>query len=376
MTATPDSLCSQSIGELFSSAISIKILLLLSLKGQHAAEFCTQTGHAAAAVLPKIQQLEERALVSRTNRSYTLTPLGGVLAKKIAALFHIEAGDLAVESPGDEMSSAVLDLYARHAREINLIVRSGIRTRIALALLNGVTERDLLREEVGCRSSNFRTNIRTMIDAGMVSEETEGVRLTPQGSRIASAVADISELYCLILKHRDFWRDHELQNLPDFALDSLGELIESEMIQDSPLDYFRTYDHYLGIIAGARHIHGISSMTNPGVADAIGAKAVAGVPVELVISPELALHLHREPYKKKVESLFTYPHFQFYVTREPLPLGLTVTDAYLSMKLFFVGTTSYDLQRGFFSTSPRARAWGERLFDHYKKRSIPLEEYL
>lgn len=370
------SLCSQGIGELFSSAISIKILLLLCLKGQQATEFCTQTGHAAAAVLPKIQQLEARALVSRTNRSYALTPLGGVLATKIASLFHISVGDLPVEGAGDEMSSAVLDLYARHTREINLIVRSGIRTRIVFALLNGITDRDLLREEVGCRSSNFRTNIRTLIDAGQVIEETDGVTFTPQGAKIASAVADISELYCLVLKHRDFWREHELQNMPDFALDSIGALIDSEIIRDSPLDYYRTYDHYQGIIGGARHIHGISSMTNPGVADAIGARAVAGVPVELVISPELALHLHKEPYRKKIESLLAYPHFQFYVTRDPLPLGLTVTDAYLSMKLFFVGTTSYDLQQGFISTSPRARAWGERLFDHYKKRSIPIEEYL
>jgi predicted transcriptional regulator len=372
--------------DLFSSAINIKILLLLSGQELSVEGLCAETGHVHPAVQPRIRQLEEHGLVIRTDRSYALTTLGTVLAAKIVGLFSIPADPPAPPTDGGEgvhrtrprsgHPPAVLDRYAAHMKEINLVVRSGIRTRMLLALSGGKTDRYRLREVTGCCSSNFRTNMRSLIEAGLVREQVDGVVLTPRGEALASQVAEIVPLYGLILKHREFWRDHELRNLPGFALDSIGSLVESEIIRDSSVEFFKTYEHYLGIIAGANRIHGITSMANPGIAAAIAVRVIEGVPAEIIVPPDLARHLYEEPYRKQVEFLSTFPHFQFRVTDLPLPPGITVTDAYLSMKLFFTGSTTYDLLNGFVSTSPEGRAWGERLFAYYREHSVPIGEFM
>ncbi len=374
----------------FSSAISIKVLLLLSGKVLSMAGLCAEIGHVHAAVLPKIRQLEEHGLITRTDGSYALTTLGTVLAAKIVALFSIpaEISDDALSSLPDDgegvvrelpltgHTSAVLDLYAAHVREINLVVRSGIRTRMLLALLNGRMDRDFLRGLTGCSSSNFRTNMRNLVNGGLVREHVDSFVLTPRGRAFASQVREFVPLYCLILKHLEFWGGHALRNLPGFALDTIGALVESEIICDDSVDYFQTYEHYLSIIAGAKHIHAITSMANPSIADAIGAMVIKGTPAEIIVPPDLALHLYQEPYLEKVTYLSTFPHFQFYVTDLPLPPCITVTDAYLSMKLFFTDMTTYDLQNGFVSTSPEACAWGDRLFTYYRRNSVPIEEFI
>jgi predicted transcriptional regulator len=378
------------IQKLFSSAISVKILLLLAGNERTVAEVCAETGHVHPAVMPRVRQLEALGLITQTDESYALTTLGTVLAGKIASLFSIPDGLPGDDTPSPEDAgevllrarsaplhpSVVLDRYAAHMKEINLVLRSGIRTRMFLALLDGRTDRGLLRGVTGCCSSNFRANMRGLIGAGLIREHADGVVLTPRGEALASSVAEIVPVYGLIIRHRDFWREHSLRNLPEFALGSIGALVESEIIRDSSVEYFQTYEHYLSIVAGAKQIHGITSLANPGVAAAIAARVVEGIPAEIVVPPELALRLYEEPYREKVEFLSMFPHFKFHVTDLPIPPGITVTDAYLSMKLFLAGTTTYDLLNGFVATSPAALAWGERLFAYYREHSVSIGEFL
>ncbi len=387
------------IRDLFSSAVSIKILLLLLGAGRSIPEICAESGHVHGAVLAKIRRLEEHGTVAHQNETYTLTTLGTVLATKILPLYtgmDVDADDKSQtppvsdtpavegnEGPGGLRYQAAFprlpdlrDHYERRMKEVNIVFRSGIRTRTLLALADGATDRDVLRSVTGCGSSHFRTNLKKLIEAGLVREDMNGISLTPRGLDVASRIQEIIPLTALILRHQEFWRDHDLRNLPWFALDSIGDLAESEIIHDEANEFFRTYEHYMGIIAAAHHIHGITGMANPGIADAITLRVVDGFPAEIIVPPELARHLYTETYRTKVQYISTISHFGFLVTERPIPPCMTVTDTHLSMKMHFKGSNTYDFMNGFVSTAPEALAWAERVYEYYRKSAIPIEEYI
>jgi predicted transcriptional regulator len=364
----------EEIRKIFNSTICIKILLAMNGNPVTKAGLCAQTGNAPAALQAKLRRLEEGGLVRRENGLYALTAAGRLLAPKIASLIGRFAGEPA--GAGGMPPSEMLAVYAEHMNEIHMVLRSSLLTRMLLLLDGEPVDRNRLRELVGCSSPNFRGNIKKLIDTGMVREEGRRFSLTPAGSAIAGGLRDATLTQAVVAEHRGFWEEHSLEGLPDFSLDTIGDLIGSEHIHNTPVDYFYTYSSYLEIIARAKQIHGVTNLANPGVADAIGARVVEGNPVELVVSPDLALHLHEEPYAERIRALAAYPHFQFYVTTLPISLGLTVTDTHLSMKLYLTDGITYDIQNGVVSRSPEAIAWGERLFQHYKRRSIPIVEFM
>ena len=386
------------IRDLFSSAVSIKILLLLLGTHRSIPEICAESGHVHGAVLAKVRRLEEYGMIAHESETFTLTTLGTVLAAKILPLYTgrdmgADEKTLAAAVPDTPAADEgqkdglcqlpafphVPDIrghYERQSKSINLVFRSGIRTKMLLALDTGATDRDVLRDVTGCGTSHFRTNLRHLIDAGLIREGRDGISLTPRGEDITSSIHQIVPLAALIVRHREFWQNHDLRNLPWFALESLGALAESEIIHDDGKEFFRTYEHYLGIIASARHIHGITGMANPGIADAITRRVMEGFPGEIIVTPELARHLYDEQYRDKVHHISAIPHFRFLVTERPIPPCMTVTNAYLSMKMFLTGSDTYDFMNGFVSTAPEALAWAERVYAYYRKSAVSIAEYL
>jgi len=60
----------------------------------------------------------------------------------------------------------------------------------------------------------------------------------------------------------------------------------------------------------------------------------------------------------------------------PDSFSFTVTDKCFTMKFNMKNTSVFDSAQGLVSSSEEARAWGEQLFNHYKKQSVPIMEYL
>jgi len=370
------------VQKLFFSSITLKILLALIDTSLSKAELCTQTGNTHSALQAKIRHLEEAGLVRRSKGAYALTAAGSLLAPKIASLVArfaekpVGAGETPCGGAISDTMSPVLMVYQEHMKEIHMVLRSSALTRILLLLGEKPMTRHRLREIIGSSSPNFRANIKKLIDIGLVREEGYRFSLTPPGNGIARGLEDFLLTYAVVTEHRAFWEEHSLGGLPAFALDTIGDLIDSELIHNTPVDYFYTYSSYLDIIARANHVHGVTNQGSPGVADAIGKRVAEGNPVELVVSPDLALHLYEEPYTDRVRALAVYPHMQFYVTNVPISLGLTVTDNDLSIKLYLADGITYDIQNGLVSTAPEALAWGERIFQYYKRHAVTIEEFM
>jgi predicted transcriptional regulator len=364
---------------LSGSALGIKILFLLKSGARNPFTLSEATGSSMPALLAEINTLIREGLIERVRNEYVLTNSAGIIAPQLIE-FITAAGMLNRERNGEDAEpvqvdeSISIDALMDILTTIQTLCRSWIVAGSLFALSNGTKTRSELCDVADCTATAFIPRIRWLEAMGLVREERCKYTLTPEGTAVAAEMERVTATFAAVMRHRDFWNSHSIDHLPEFAIHAFGDLADAEIIRDNPTNYLLNYEHYLSLLAKAAYVHGFSAMANPSISDAIGARAMAGIPIELIVSPELAYQLYQKPYREKVALLSTVKHLQFRVTDLPIPMGLTVTDRCISAKLFGRDGV-YDMQNGLFCTSPEAREWGERLFAYYKEHSVPMEEH-
>ncbi|WP_165394783.1 helix-turn-helix transcriptional regulator [Methanofollis fontis] len=374
--------CHPGIQSFFRSTLGIKILLLLRDGPLSPHRLCTAAGNTMPAVVSKLNIFVNEGLIERCQDQYALSNAARIITPHlIDVIAAVRSEENHVPGTGRETlekksSQHLIDRFIENQKAIRTVFRSGIVAGILLELNEGQKNRPRLHRVSGCTSNALTPRIRWLERMGWVTERRHTYRLTQTGSGVAATMEEFVVTFATATRHGDFWNTHSLERFPGFALHTIGDLVEAEIISDEPTSFFLNYERYLDLLADADYIHGFTSMANPGFADAIGARVMAGVPVEIVVSPDLAYHLHQEPYQEKVASLYRFRNLQFRVTELPLPMGLTVTERCLSSKLFLRDEMVFDTQNGLVCSSPEAHAWGERLFEYYKRHSIPMQEYI
>jgi predicted transcriptional regulator len=266
-----------------------------------------------------------------------------------------------------------IKIYEKHQKLIHSLYNSRLKIQILLTLLHHTASLSRLRDVTGSTSQALIPKIRSLENQGLIEAANYEYRLTPLGGVVAMNVEGFVQLIGGIDQHNTFFTSHDLSDLPETFLLSIGDLYNAEPKQDTTTDMFYVYSHYLEILKDAEYIHGISSVASPGLAQFIAEKVVAGISVELVVNHEVVELLTTEPYASNMIGLAEYPNFSVLITGEKLRVGLTVTDKYLSLGLFKKDTNIYDSSSDLFSSDPRAVEWGENLFQYYKDRSTKLD---
>ncbi|MCK4269853.1 MAG: DUF1724 domain-containing protein, partial [Methanogenium sp.] len=160
------------------------------------------------------------------------------------------------------------------------------------------------------------------------------------------------------------------------AISTIHELYEIVLVQDTAENPFKNYQNWMRIIADAEYLHGISNYIIPSLADALATRFIEGIPGEVIQTREVAKKLFQEPYIRYTKDLESYPNVRLLVADVPDSFSFTVTDKCITIKFNMKNNSLFDSSQGLVSSSEEARVWGERLFNHYKKQSIPIMEYL
>lgn len=272
----------------------------------------------------------------------------------------------------DDGNLPAIKIYEKMKDEVQLIYRSRLLTEILLSLIDSNKTLPQFREITGSTSQAIIPKIRKLEAMHLIDDVNREYMLRPLGKVIASKIADFSMVLETINEHRDFWSNHYLEGVPESLLNEIGNLHNSRIISDTNADIFNVYANYLKIIRSARHIYGISAVISSGHADVIGERIIQGIPVELVVSQDVALQLKDEPYSGKINALADYDNFRLMVV-DDIKVGMTVTDGCLSLGLYRKDGVAYDTTTDLFSFDHRAILWGEKLFEYYKNKAEILE---
>ncbi len=269
--------------------------------------------------------------------------------------------------------TAPLKIYNEFHGDIQAIFRSRLLTQILLVLGDGTKPLSVLRDVTGSSSQALIPKIRQLEALHYVESVRGDYALTPMGRLVEPEIGRLAALMGVFQRHREFWVEHEIEGIPPGSLIEIAHLYNAEVIRDVEEDIFAVYATFLSILKKASWIHGVSSVMSPVHANVITEAILDGKEVELIVSQELAPRLIDEQYSALRRAVNGHTNFRIYISSEPIRLGMTVTDAYLSLGLYKYDTNSYDAATDFVSTDTAAVAWGERLFKRYKSTARILQ---
>ncbi|WP_305064675.1 helix-turn-helix transcriptional regulator [Methanococcoides sp.] len=263
----------------------------------------------------------------------------------------------------------ILEIYRKAGDDVQAIYRSRLITEILLSLDEGSKTLFQLREITGSTSQALIPKIRKLESDQLIEAKEHGYCLTRLGKIVASRIADSFMTMGTINKHKHFWSDHCLEDIPTSLLKEVGCLYNSEIISDTNIEIFNLYSTNLKIIKEAEHVFGVSSVVTTEYADFISERVCEGIAVELIVTADVVEQLKQEPYVEKINALKDYENFKLMTMADNIFGGLIVTDKCLSLSLYKKDGVTYDITSGIFSFDSMAVGWGKRLFGYCKNRS-------
>jgi predicted transcriptional regulator len=266
-----------------------------------------------------------------------------------------------------------LEVYNANYKLIQTIYSSRLKIQILLSVARKPKTLSELREITGSTSQAIIPKIRRLEDLSLIEPIDHGYAITPIGRILVTKIEDFVMTIGELMKHREFWAAHDVEGIPQPFLYQIGDLISSDVKFDTTEDMFHVYSHFITILQQAAYIHGISSVMNPQIADVLAEKVIAGVQVELIVSRNVGEGLMQEPFLTKIQQLKPFQNFKVWMIDEPLHLGITVTDKYLSLGLNSRANAVYDSSADMYSSDAKARDWAERLFQYYKNRATLMK---
>ena len=259
-----------------------------------------------------------------------------------------------------------LEIFNTYQDGIQKLFRSRLLLQIMISLGEGKKTLTELRGVTDTTSQTLLPKIRFLEGLHYIHHHNDGYHLTPQGNVISSQVRDHIRTGYLFSVNPKFWSSHYLEALPAPFLRDIGDLCNATIVETSNTDIFSVLECFFEMIEDAERISVVSSFMSHNHADALIKKVKEGVHVEMVVNPEIAEELRKDPFRSKIEEAEEYDHFRVYVAPSPLYIGLTVTDATLSFGLCRNDDYKYDISSDLIATDGPALAWGDRLFSYYK----------
>lgn len=260
--------------------------------------------------------------------------------------------------------------YDLAEEQIKAFSRSGVRAKTMLCLKDGPKTAADLESLIGTRSSTILHSIKAMRDEHLIKKTDCGYALTNIGNIQALLLNDLVDCIITLGEHKDFWLSHEIGCIPVELQKDIGVLMHSEIISPDQANIFRCHEHYLERLRQANEIYGVSPITAPGYSEAIRQAVERGAEVELVITGDV-LEIVSQRNPDLAATLLKFDNFRLYRLNDRVKVAFTVTDSILSLS-FYRFDGSYDIDRDLIGSSEDARAWGMRLFEHYRQMAEPV----
>ncbi len=310
-------------------------------------------------------------LVEEEDGSYRLTNAGTILVRRLVPLIRT------FRDPAHPPESP-LDLsrrYHEYESGMNALLLSGHALAILCALREGPLSRDALRDLTGARSTTLRTRIRLLTGSGHLREDGNGFSLTLQGGKVAEEVHRFLRTIALLSRLKEFWNQHDISVLPDFAIDTIYCLDNVEISIDTPGNVTSNLRHYYKCVTEAEWISGISEWAYPEMRRAYSKAVMSGRTIHLLFPPDVIAAMNRDP-SAILSPYPRYPNLKIWVTSHPLGFALTVMDSVFIIRLYAKDGVSFTNTRLAAFHSEEMNRWGLSVFDYFRDQSTEYEQYL
>lgn len=249
-----------------------------------------------------------------------------------------------------------------------LAVCSDLRKNILISLNEGDKSLGDLRERLDISSTTAIHALRDLEKHRLTQQDQERKYcLTNIGHIIALKLMEFQDAADVLQKHERFWLEHDISGIPEYLLQKIGWLKDSNIAESHSTDIFKIYSAFVDLLKNANEIRGLSSMFVPEYTNIIKEIVLnKKVDTKLIVTEQVLDKIGKEALQEIHENMDL--KFELFMLKTDTRLAFTVTDTVLSFGLYDRQGV-YDWNKDLISYNEKARAWGNQLFDYYAQRS-------
>jgi len=202
----------------------------------------------------------------------------------------------------------------------------------------------------------------------MVKKVDNSFELSQFGRLKLDSIIDFQNSVIVSNRFEDLLLNHDLSGIPEFLMEEIGVFFDSEMIQSTPVDIYKTHNNFKYLLKESNEILGVSPISHPDYIDLFQDLLKMNVKIYLVLTDDIIKKTVNTADFRTLTSSITNRNLEIRRFPGDLKVAFTVADNFVSLG-FFSDDGTYDQSRDLISKKTEAIDWTKRLFDYYYQRS-------
>jgi predicted transcriptional regulator len=270
-----------------------------------------------------------------------------------------------------ELSGSDIEMKGKKNIEdmLKLCVCSDLRMNILLVLNSGKKSLGELKILLNISATTAIHTLRELGRGDLVFQDIDRkYSLTKIGKVAALKLIDFSNAAEVLKKYDRFWLDHDQSGIPEFLLEKIGWLKNSNVMQIDSLDIVKTHESFVQFIKPAKWVKGVSPIFSADYPVIFKEIIEKNVNTQLILTDAVFKKTIDVLGKENFDELISKYLLDLSITDENLKVAFTVTDNFISIGLF-TDNGLYDPTHDLISTDGKAIQWGTELFEYYRGRA-------
>ncbi len=241
------------------------------------------------------------------------------------------------------------------------------RRKILLLLLEGTKSTEEMKEAFGVNWRSLILPLKELKEEQLIENPEGEYILSDIGKVIAENSKPINGMLDLFGMDTDYWSKRDLNSIPEYLLDRIGEIEECMIVEPELNQMFEPPEEFNSALMNSEHIHSVFSIYHPLYPPLFTELDEKGTEMSFVLT-ESVLERMREDNKEELEQMESSENTKLFLYRnEIFPPFIVVTDNLFSASFFNI-QGRYD-HRDIMCSSQSSLLWGEELFSYYQEES-------
>lgn len=243
-------------------------------------------------------------------------------------------------------------------KDIKFITKSVIRIKILKSLeKTSHTIKEIVNETGICYSS-ISANLNKLEEKSYIVKKDNRFWIKPLTSIYLNNLLEFNDSLKLIDKLESLWNHHNIEELDTTSITDVILLSNSEIIESTPTDIYKTHNHLKEQILNSKKIKLIFPYLHPEYSQLIERALEQGADINLIIDNAV----YNELYYKISKEERRKDNFIVSISSEIPHIYLTICDDEMNLGLF-KNDGSFDQNRILISKNENAVLWADNLFE-------------
>lgn len=260
-----------------------------------------------------------------------------------------------------------MDMNKDISNDIKFLVKSEIRLKILSELNKQPNNIRGIVKKTKITYSSVSSNIGKLEKKNYITKTNKNYYVNPMTEVYFNSIMDFKQSVDLINTYEKFWDRHNLNQLSIESVKNITDLKDSQMIETTPIDIFKTHNTIKEQIMESKNVKAIFPYLHPEYPKLIENVLNNQGSVELIIPQNIFKEFILRMDRKTRNIAENNKKLRVYKYKDDLNIYLALCDNNISLGLF-KNDGSFDQNRILISDNHRSNVWAGELFEHVKKQ--------